>query len=91
MTSLYQQIPYRWRAGIIVPSPPFIFPEKAKTMRIMKTPDGPALTIAPIVAFPKALSARLTIRSDEAARRKLADTDGTLRRERQLAESNRLI
>jgi hypothetical protein len=34
---------------------------------------------------------RLTIRSDEAARRKIADTDGTLRRERQLAENNRLI
>ena len=91
MTSLYQQIPYRWRAGIIVLSPDFIFPEKAKSMRIMKTPDGPVATIAPIVAFPKVLSVRLTIRSDEAARRKIADTDGTLRRERQLAENNRLI
>ncbi|CAN7653770.1 hypothetical protein [Mesorhizobium caraganae] len=91
MTSLYQQIPYRWRAGIIVLSPDFIFAEKAKSMRIMKTPDGPVATIAPIVAFPKALSVRLTIRSDEAARRKVADTDGTLRRKRQLAESNRLI
>ncbi|WP_235984313.1 hypothetical protein [Mesorhizobium neociceri] len=57
----------------------------------MKTPNDPVITIAPIVAFPKALSVRLTIRSDEAARRKIADTDGTLRRERQLAESNRLI
>ncbi|MGX9144284.1 hypothetical protein [Mesorhizobium sp. 128a] len=91
MNSLYQQIPYRWRAGIIVLSSAFIFSEKAKTMRIMKTPDGPAATIAPVVAFPKALSVRLTIRSDEAARRKVADTDGTLRRERQLVESNRLI
>ena len=60
-------------------------------MRIMKTPDGPTITIAPIVALPKVLSVRLTIRSDEAARRKIADTDGTLRRERQLAENNRLI
>ena len=59
-------------------------------MRIMKTPDA-AITIAPIVTFPKVLSVRLTIRSDEAARRKVADTDGTLRRERRLAESNRLI
>ena len=60
-------------------------------MRLMKTPDGPTVTIKPIVKFPKAMSARLTIRSDEAARRKIADTDGTLRRARQLAESNRLI
>ena len=57
----------------------------------MKTPDRPTVAIKPIIAFPKAMSARLTIRSDEAARRKVADTDGTLRRERQLAESNRLI
>ncbi|WP_036242321.1 hypothetical protein [Mesorhizobium sp. STM 4661] len=60
-------------------------------MRLMKTPDGPAVTIKPIVKFPKVMSARLTIRSDEAARRKIADTDGTLRRARQLAETNRLI
>ncbi|MCV3207003.1 hypothetical protein OHD62_10145 [Mesorhizobium sp. YC-39] len=57
----------------------------------MKTPDRPAMTIKPIAKFPKVMSARLTIRSDEAARRKIADTDGTLRRARQLAESNRLI
>jgi hypothetical protein len=37
------------------------------------------------------MSARLTIRKDEAARRKLADTDGTVRRARQIAERNRLI
>jgi hypothetical protein len=37
------------------------------------------------------LSARLTIRKDEAARRKVADTDGTMRRARELAERNRLI
>lgn len=60
-------------------------------MRIMKTPDGPAVKIKAMVKFPKVMSARLTIRSDEAARRKIADTDGTLRRARQLAESNRLI
>ncbi|MER8632497.1 hypothetical protein NKH55_22350 [Mesorhizobium opportunistum] len=36
-------------------------------------------------------SARLTIRSDEAARRTIADTDGTVRRARQVAETNRLI
>ena len=36
-------------------------------------------------------SARLTIRSDEAARRRIADTDGTVRRARQVAETNRLI
>jgi len=36
-------------------------------------------------------SARLTIRSDEAARRMIADTDGTVRRARQVAENNRLI
>ncbi|MER9727216.1 hypothetical protein [Mesorhizobium sp. M0217] len=57
----------------------------------MKTPDRQAAAIEPIVLFPKAMSVRLTIRSDEAARRKIADTDGTQRRERRLAESNRLI
>jgi hypothetical protein len=36
-------------------------------------------------------SARLTIRSDEAARRTIADTDGTVRRAREVAEINRLI
>lgn len=34
---------------------------------------------------------RLTVRNDEAARRRIADTDGTLRRMRQVAEENRLI
>jgi len=38
-----------------------------------------------------AKSARLTIRSDEAARRTISDTDGTARRARQIAENNRLI
>ncbi|RRH91981.1 hypothetical protein EH240_31490 [Mesorhizobium tamadayense] len=60
-------------------------------MRFMKTPDAPVVTIEPIVKSPKVLSTRLAIRSDEAARRKIADTDGTVRRARQLAESNRLI
>ena len=60
-------------------------------MRSMKTPDAPPVAFKPIVMAPKITSARLTIRKDEAARRKLADTDGTMRRERQLAERNRLI
>ncbi|GLR45102.1 hypothetical protein [Mesorhizobium amorphae] len=57
----------------------------------MKTPDAPIVTVEPIVEATKVLSKRLTIRSDEAARRKIADTDGTVRRARQTAESNRLI
>jgi hypothetical protein len=57
----------------------------------VKTPDGATVTIKPIVKPTKVMSARLTIRSDEAARRTIADTDGTVRRARQLAESNRLI
>jgi hypothetical protein len=60
-------------------------------MSSMKTPDGAAATIKPIGKLLKVMSARLTIRSDEAARRKIADTDGMVRRARQLAESNRLI
>lgn len=60
-------------------------------MRFMKTPDAPVVTVEPIVEATKVLSKRLTIRSDEAARRKIADTDGTVRRARQIAESNRLI
>ncbi|BCG95675.1 hypothetical protein MesoLj131a_45390 [Mesorhizobium sp. 131-2-1] len=59
-------------------------------MRNMKTPDAPPIAIIPIVKS-NVLSARLTIRKDEAARRKVADTDGTVRRERELAERNRLI
>lgn len=61
----------------------------------VKTPDGSTVTIKPIikqaVGPTKVMSARLTIRSDEAARRKIADTDGTVRRARQVAETNRLI
>jgi len=60
-------------------------------MRTMKTPDAPAIPVKPIVEAAKVLSKRLTIRSDEATRRKFADTDGTMRRARQIAESNRLI
>ncbi|MER9950095.1 hypothetical protein [Mesorhizobium sp. M0047] len=60
-------------------------------MRDMKTPDAPATPVKPIVEAGKILSKRLTIRSDEATRRKSADTDGTVRRARQIAESNRLI
>jgi hypothetical protein len=66
-------------------------PERRKTMISVKTPDGSTVTIKPIVKSAKVMSARLTIRSDEAARRTIADTDGTVRRARQLAESNRLI
>ncbi len=60
-------------------------------MRFMKTPDAPPIVIEAIAKPSKIMSARLTIRSDEAARRKIADTDGTLRRARQLSERNRLI
>ncbi|RWQ42710.1 MAG: hypothetical protein EOS21_07840 [Mesorhizobium sp.] len=56
-----------------------------------KTPDGSTVTIKPIIKLTKVISARLTIRSDEAARRRIADTDGTVRRARQLAETHRLI
>ncbi|WP_352485998.1 hypothetical protein [Mesorhizobium sp. M0051] len=60
-------------------------------MRNMKTPDAPAIPVKPIVEAGKILSKRLTIRTDEASRRRSADTDGTVRRARQIAESNRLI
>ena len=60
-------------------------------MKFMKTPDARAVTIKLIGKSPKIMSPRLTIRSDEATRRKIADTDGTVRRARQLAESYRLI
>jgi hypothetical protein len=59
----------------------------------VKTPAGTTVTITPIAMAKSAVvkSARLAIRSDEAARRTIADTDGTLRRARHLAETNRLI
>lgn len=71
----------------------------------VRTPKGTTLAINPIIkpATIHAIavgptgkpmivkSARLTVRSDEAARRTIADTDGTVRRARQVAESNRLI
>lgn len=64
-------------------------------MTSVKTPSGVTVTINPVVKQTvgptKVMSARLTIRSDEAARRKIADTDGTVRRARQVAETNRLI
>ncbi|MBZ9767418.1 hypothetical protein LB526_11680 [Mesorhizobium sp. CA6] len=60
-------------------------------MRSMKTPEAPPAAIKPTVSPSSIMSARLTVRKDEAARRKLADTDGTLRRARQIAERNRLI
>ncbi|GLS35584.1 hypothetical protein GCM10010869_11730 [Mesorhizobium tianshanense] len=64
-------------------------------MVFVKTSGGSTVTIKPIikhaVAPAKVMSARLTIRSDEAARRRIADTDGTVRRARQVAEANRLI
>ncbi|WP_434722038.1 hypothetical protein [Mesorhizobium sp. RIZ17] len=60
-------------------------------MRSMKTPESPPAAMKPSVRPSSIMSARLTIRKDEAARRKLADTDGTVRRARQIAERNRLI
>ncbi|MER8482937.1 MULTISPECIES: hypothetical protein [Mesorhizobium] len=61
----------------------------------VKTPSGVTVTINPVVkptvGPAKVMSARLTIRSDEAARRRIADTDGTVRRAKQVAETNRLI
>ncbi|RWB14341.1 MAG: hypothetical protein EOQ40_30365 [Mesorhizobium sp.] len=60
-------------------------------MRPMKTLDAPPIMIVAVAKSSKIMSARLTIRKDEAARRRIADTDGTLRRARELAERNRLI
>ncbi|PBB90330.1 hypothetical protein CK215_22000 [Mesorhizobium sp. WSM3864] len=60
-------------------------------MRTMTTPDAPPVAAVALAKSSRNLSARLTIRTDEAARRKIADTDGTLRRARALAERNRLI
>ena len=60
-------------------------------MRSMKTPEAPPPAVKPIARSSRIMSARLTIRKDEAAMRKLADTDGTMRRARQIAERNRLI
>ncbi|AZO28396.1 MULTISPECIES: hypothetical protein [unclassified Mesorhizobium] len=60
-------------------------------MRTMKTLDAPSIMIVAVAKSSKIMSARLTIRTDEAARRRIADTDGTLRRARELAERNRLI
>ncbi len=53
-------------------------------------------TKRPSASVPKvpaqlAKPAKLTARKDEAARRKLADTDGTRRRALQLMEDNRLL
>lgn len=61
-----------------------------------KTPAGTLVKITPLakpaMAKPTVIqSPRLTIRSDEAARRRIADTDGTVRRARHVAETNRLI
>ncbi|MER8955974.1 hypothetical protein NKH98_25295 [Mesorhizobium sp. M0833] len=60
-------------------------------MSSIRTPNVPTVAVDPVVKPTKVISPRLTIRSDEAARRRIADTDGTVRRARQLAESNRLI
>ncbi|MCP9232410.1 MULTISPECIES: hypothetical protein [unclassified Mesorhizobium] len=60
-------------------------------MSSVRTPNVPTVAVDPVVKPTKVISPRLTIRSDEAARRRIADTDGTVRRARQLAESNRLI
>lgn len=53
-------------------------------------PNTAVVMTQPVVR-PTRLTTRLAIRGDEAARRKIADTDGTQRRARQLAESNRLL
>lgn len=60
-------------------------------MRTMKTPNAPPIAIVAVAKSSKIMSARLTVRTDEAARRRVADTDGTLRRARELVERNRLI
>ncbi|MER8502094.1 hypothetical protein NKJ72_15340 [Mesorhizobium sp. M0045] len=60
-------------------------------MSSVRTANVPTVAVDPVVKPTKVISPRLTIRSDEAARRRIADTDGTVRRARQLAESNRLI
>lgn len=72
-------------------------------MDSVRTSKGKSVAINPIVrpiatyaigaaGKPMAVqSARLTIRSDEAVRRTISDTDGTVRRARQVAETNRLF
>lgn len=60
-------------------------------MRSMTTPEAPPVAIKSLVRRSNVISARLTIRKDEAAKRRLADTDGTVRRAREIAERNRLI
>ncbi|MER8390720.1 hypothetical protein NKH10_02185 [Mesorhizobium sp. M1340] len=60
-------------------------------MSSVRTANVTTVAVDPVVKPTKVISPRLTIRSDEAARRRIADTDGTVRRARQLAESNRLI
>ncbi|RUW58409.1 hypothetical protein EOA16_27245 [Mesorhizobium sp. M7A.F.Ca.US.008.03.1.1] len=60
------------------------------------TPTGTPVTVNPIakplMAKPTDIqSPRLTVRSDEAVKRRIADTDGTVRRARHVAETNRLI
>ncbi|MER9655566.1 hypothetical protein NKJ26_18935 [Mesorhizobium sp. M0152] len=53
----------------------------------MITPTANPAMVKPAVIQ----SLRLAVRSDEAARQRIADTDGTVRRARQVAETNRLI
>jgi hypothetical protein len=87
---LFEILPEKFIQALI-----FIYIRKEKPMVSMKTPDGSTVTIKPIIKQAlgpmKVMSPRLTIRSDEAARRRIADTDGTVRRARQVAETNRLI
>ena len=47
---------------------------------------APKKTLLPVIN-----RARLAVRSNEDALRKLADTVGTVRRERQIVENNRLL
>jgi len=72
-------------------TPAVISRERITPMRSMKTPEAPPIAIKLLVRCSNIMSARLTIRKDEAAKRKLADTDGTVRRAREIAERNRLI
>ncbi|AWC22915.1 hypothetical protein WHT83_21880 [Aminobacter sp. P9b] len=58
-------------------------------MFFTKRPTVPAPLLAMSVPVAKPAS-RLTVRKDEAARRRLADTDGARRRQLQLVEDNRL-
>ena len=55
-------------------------------------PKVPVPDLPPLAAIrPAVPSPRLKVRHDEAARRRIADTDGTKRRAQQVAKDNRLL